>query len=168
MLMKSSVAIAPSTTSPELFLSLAEVGADLMVKTLAGLEAGTITPQEQDDSQATLAPILTRDDARIDFTRMAQDIDQRFRGFQPWPGAFTMLRGKKLIVHAMTYDPLTAGFAEPGAIDLQDGRFRVTCGGGGTLLFNEVQMEGKKRMAAEEFLRGFQVKAGEVLGKVNA
>jgi methionyl-tRNA formyltransferase len=167
MLMKWAVEITPTTTAPELFESLSVIGAQLMVATLAALEAGTIAPQPQDDSLATLAPILTRDDARIDFTRTASQIDQRFRGFQPWPGAFTMLRGKKLIVHAMTYDLVTS-LANPGTIDLQDGRFRVTCGEGSTLLFDEVQMEGRKRMTAIEFLRGFQLKSGEMLGEVPA
>jgi methionyl-tRNA formyltransferase len=167
MLMKWAVEITPKTTSPDLFESLSVIGAQLMVATLVALEAGTITPQPQDDALATLAPILTRDDARIDFARTAQQIDQRFRGFQPWPGAFTTLRGKKLIVHAMTYD-LTTSPASPGTIDLQDGRFRVTCGEGSTLLFDEVQMEGKKRMTAVEFLRGFQLKNGEMLGEVSA
>ncbi len=168
MLMKRSVPLTPTITAPDLFVSLAEIGARLMVETLAGLEAGTITPQEQDEAQATLAPILTRDNARIDFMRTAKEIDQRFRGFQPWPGAFTTLRGKKLIVHAMTCDPLTASFADPGNIDTQGGRLRITCGEGSTLLLDEVQLEGKKRMTAGEFLRGFQLEDGEMLGRANS
>ena len=168
MLMKWVVEVTPKTTAPELFESLSRIGAELMVCTLAALEAGSITSQPQDDALATLAPILTRDDARIDFTRTARQIEQRFRGFQPWPGAFTMLRGKKLIVHAMAYDPLITSAADPGTIDVCNGGLRVTCGEGSTLLLDEVQMEGKKRMTAEEFLRGFQVKAGEMLGKVSA
>ncbi|MGI4755251.1 MAG: methionyl-tRNA formyltransferase [Janthinobacterium lividum] len=167
MLMKRSVPIAQHTSAPELFVVLAALGAKLMVETLQGLEAGSIYPQEQDSTQATLAPILTRDDARIDFQRTAQQIDCRFRGFQPWPGAFTSLRGKKLIVHAMTYDPLTAGSGQPGSLDLQGGNLRVTCGGGSTLILDEVQLEGKKRMPANEFLRGFQLSKGEVLGEAN-
>ncbi len=167
MLLKRAVPITATTTSPELFESLSVIGAELMVETLAGLEAGTITPEEQEDALATLAPILTRDDARIDFHRTAREIDQRFRGFQPWPGAFTTLRGKKLIVHAMTVDS-SASMTEPGSIDLHDGALRVTCGGGTTLLLDEVQMEGKKRMSAPDFLRGFQFRQGETLGETEA
>ena len=74
-----------------------------MVETLAGLEAGTIIGRKQDEAQATLAPILTREDGAIDFARTARQIYDRWRGFQPWPGAHTRLRGKKLIVHRMRW-----------------------------------------------------------------
>jgi methionyl-tRNA formyltransferase len=162
MLMKRAVAITPQTTSPDLFDSLSVIGAELMVSTLAAFEAGTVTPQPQDDSLATLAPILTRDDARIDFTRTAQQIDQRFRGFQPWPGAFTTLRGKKLIVHAMHVAEAVS--ASSGTLLLQDARMLVACGHGSAIVLDEVQAESKKRMAASEFLRGFQLRSGEILG----
>ncbi|MGI4855242.1 MAG: methionyl-tRNA formyltransferase [Janthinobacterium lividum] len=168
MLLKRTVPITLRTTAPELFLSLADLGAELMVATLSGLEAGSIQPEEQNSAQMTLAPILTRDDARIDFTRTAEEIDRRFRGFQPWPGAFTSLRGKKLIVHHLAPMPLAASFAKPGSMDLSEGKMLVACGGGSTLLLEEVQLEGKKRMSAGEFLRGFQLKTGEVLGEANA
>ncbi len=167
MLQKASVPITESTTSPQLFECLAGIGADLMVRTLAGLEAGAIVPEEQDDAKATLAPILTRDDARIDFHRTAKEIEQRFRGFQPWPGSFTTLRGKKLIVHAMRLAP-HANHGEVGILDLSRGAMVVTCAKGTALVLEEVQLEGKKRMSAEEFLRGFQVKSGEVLGEAFA
>ncbi|SEB63579.1 methionyl-tRNA formyltransferase [Terriglobus roseus] len=164
MLMKWAVTITPQTTSPELFQTLSTIGADLMVKTLAGLEAGLVTPTEQDDAQATLAPILTRDDARILFTRTATEIDQRFRGFQPWPGAFTTLRGKKLIVHAMHVAEIYTTDA-PGTLVLRDGVMFAICANGTAIALDEVQTEGKKRMPADEFLRGFQIKSGEALGE---
>ncbi|MEZ2346808.1 methionyl-tRNA formyltransferase [Terriglobus sp. RCC_193] len=167
MLLKRSVPITDTTTSPELFVSLAQIGAELMVETLAGLEAGSIVPEEQDDSLATLAPILTRDDARIDFTQPARVIDQRFRGFQPWPGAFTSLRGKKLIVHAMHVAPANEGTGngqQSGTLTVRDRAMEVGCGFGSAIVFDEVQLEGKKRMPAADFLRGFQLKSGELLG----
>jgi methionyl-tRNA formyltransferase len=164
MLLKRAVAITSQTTSPQLFESLSTLGADLMVETLAGLEAGTVVPESQDDSQATLAPILTRDDARIDFTRTAAEIDQRFRGFQPWPGAFTTLRGKKLIVQAMHVAEGSMS-GDPGVLNIQDGAMHIACGGGTAIVLEEVQLEGKKRMPASEFLRGFQLKSGEHLGE---
>jgi methionyl-tRNA formyltransferase len=167
MLLKQAVPITLQTTSPELFESLAGIGASLMVETLAGLEAGTITPETQDDSLATLAPILTRDDARIDFTRTAAKIDQRFRGFQPWPGAFTTLRGKKLIVHAMTCNTLLHSDSRPGMITVSGDTLEVACGSNTALTLDEVQLEGKKRMPAGDFLRGFQLKSGEVLGEAH-
>jgi methionyl-tRNA formyltransferase len=163
MLLKSSVPITPDTTAPQLFVSLAKLGADLMVETLRGLEAGSIVPEAQNDALATLAPILTRDDARIDFREPAQALHQRFRGFQPWPGAFTALRGKKLIVHAMRLATEHID-AAPGTLFLRDGSMHVACGDGSAIAFDEVQLEGKKRMPAAEFLRGFQVRDGEQLG----
>ncbi len=164
MLLKTRVPITPHTTSPELFVSLADAGAQLMVETLAGLEAGTITPEDQDHALATLAPILTREDARIDWSRTAQEIDQRFRGFQPWPGAFTTLRGKKLIVHAMHIaDAITDTI--PGTLTLHESTMLVACGANTAVVLDEVQAEGKKRMGAAEFLRGYQLRSGERLGE---
>lgn len=176
MLLKRAVPITRSTTSPDLFLSLADVAADLMLETLAGLDAGTVRDQAQDETLATHAPILTREDGRIDWSRSAQQIDARFRGFQPWPGGFTTLRGKKLIVHAMrvtttlrAQSPEAAGEVlidgdASVAADLLNPGLLVVCGDGGVVSVDELQMEGKKRMQASEFLRGFQVKPGERLG----
>jgi methionyl-tRNA formyltransferase len=160
MLLAQVVPIAPEETAEDLFESLAAVGSELMVKTLRGLEEGTVTPIEQDHEAATLAPILTRDDGRMDFSRSASDLVNRWRGFQPWPGAWTTLRGKKLIVHRLC---AASNSAEPGVVRVDAGRFLVGCDGGAVELL-EVQMEGKKRMTAGEFLRGFQVNSGERVG----
>ncbi len=161
ILLAEAVHIVPEETAADLFESLAEVGSKLMVKTLAGFECGTIYPVEQDHSAATLAPILTRDDARMDFSRTAIYLLNRWRGFQPWPGAFTTLRGKKLIVHRMKVVP---GKGSEGILQVDGDRLLVGCGGS-LLELVEVQMEGKKRMAASEFQRGFQVKTGERVGQ---
>ena len=161
MLLAEAVHIAPEETAADLFEGLAEVGSKLMVKTLAGFECGTIYPVEQDHSGATLAPILTRDDARMDFSRTATDLLNRWRGFQPWPGAFTSLRGKKLIVHRME---VAEGEGFEGILQVEGERLLVGCRGS-LLELLEVQMEGKKRMAASEFQRGFQVKTGEQVGQ---
>lgn len=160
MLLKREVPIAPQTTSVELFSKLASVGAPLMVETLAGLEAGTITPQEQDNALATLAPILTRDDGRIDTTQTAQTIYNRFRGFQPWPGAWTTLRNKKLIVHAMHVAEAKIT-SEINTLLVRDNALLLACANNTAIALDEVQMEGKKRMPATDFLRGFQIKDGE-------
>ena len=161
MLLAEVVPIAPEETAADLFESLAEVGSKLMVKTLAGFECGTIYPIEQDHTAATLAPILTRDDARMDFSRTATDLLNRWRGFQPWPGAFTTLRGKKLIVHRMK---VAEGNGSEGILLVEGDRLLVGCSDS-LLELLEVQMEGKKRMAASEFQRGFQVKTGEQVGQ---
>lgn len=165
MLLKQEVPIGPEQTSVDLFPVLAEVGAKLMVETLAGLEAGTITPQKQDESQATLAPILTREDGRIQFAQTAQWNVNRWRGFQPWPGCFTLFRGKKLTVHRMRA-VVGAGepIGEPGSVRVDGGSLTAACAEGSMLVLDEVQLEGKKRMPAADFLHGHQVKAGEVLG----
>jgi methionyl-tRNA formyltransferase len=164
MLLQKEMAIGPDTTAQELFPLLAEMGAPVMVETLAGLQAGTITPRKQEDALATLAPILTREDGRIDFARDAAEIYNRWRGFHPWPGAWTMLDGKKLTVHAMKPIKDAAG-AEPGVIGVEHGRLLVACGGGSAIEIVELQLEGKKRMAAGDFLRGHALASGMRLGE---
>ena len=154
--------IAPEETAVDVFECLADVGAGLMVKTLHGLECGTITAVEQNHSEATHAPILKREDGWMDFSRTAQQIYNRWRGFQPWPGAYTLLRGKKFIAHKMC--PATGVSGEPGEVLVDQGRMFVACGQGTAVELLDVQTEGKRRMSAAEFLRGFQVRPGERLG----
>jgi methionyl-tRNA formyltransferase len=162
MLLAHAVPIAGNETAPDVFRSLSDAGAQLMVQTLGRLCAGNIDPQPQDHSHATLAPILTREDGAIDFARSAHQIYNRWRGFQPWPGAHTLLRGKKLIVHRMS--PASLGGLQPGTLHILDERLLAGCGDGTSIFFDEVQMEGKKRMSASEFLRGFQLRSGERFG----
>ena len=163
LLLAKAVPIAPGETAADLFASLADQGAQLMRDTLAGLTEGIVEPRPQNHAQATLAPILKREDGIIDFTRPAQQIYNRWRGFQPWPGAHTVLRGKKLIIHRMQV--LEANSPEaPGTLTVEGETLLAGCGEGSTLAFDEVQMEGKRRMSAAEFLHGHQVKSGERLG----
>jgi methionyl-tRNA formyltransferase len=162
MLLAREVGIGADETAAEVFRSLAGVGAELMVETLAGLAAGTLVGRKQDEAQATLAPILRREDGAIDFARTARQIYDRWRGFQPWPGAHTRLRGKKLIVHRMHVGAESG--TESGVLQICGDEMGVGCGGSSSVVFDEVQMEGKRRMSAAEFLRGFQVKSGERLG----
>lgn len=168
MLMQREIAIAPDQTAEDLYPLLAEMGAALMVETLAGLVAGTITPQKQDDALATLAPILTREDGRMDFTQPAMTVYNRWRGFQPWPGAWALLRGKKMTAQRlMPLEPsaLAGGPASPGQVSIEHGRLFVRCAAGTWLELVEVQMEGKKRMLAADFLRGHPLKTGDRLGE---
>ncbi len=162
MLLARAVPIGLEETAVDVFGTLAAVGAELVVETLAGLEAGTILPEKQDEELATLAPILTREDGAIDFSRSAQQIYDRWRGFQPWPGAHTLLRGKKLIVHRMHIGAGDAG--EIARLTVLGEEMTVGCGASSSIVFDEVQMEGKKRMGAAEFMRGFQLRTGERLG----
>jgi methionyl-tRNA formyltransferase len=167
MLLARAMAIGAEETAGDLFRRLAVVGAELMVQTLSGLAEGTLVGRKQDEAQATLAPILTREDGAIDFARTARQIYDRWRGFQPWPGAHTRLRGKKLIVHRMhgaAESGIEAGVLRVVGEEMVVGCGRAAEGGGAAVVFDEVQMEGKRRMSAAEFLRGFQVRSGERLG----
>jgi len=162
MLLAQVVPIGEEETAVDVYETLAEIGAPLMVETLRRLEVGELFPESQDHSLATHAPILTRDDGRIDFTRTARETYNRWRGFQPWPGAFTALRGKKLIVHRL--HPVENFGIAPGTIQVHDGRLLVGSGQGTALELDEVQPEGKRRMSAADFLRGYQLNSGERLG----
>lgn len=163
MLLARAVPIAPEETATDVFAALASIGAELMVETLAGLASGEITPRPQDHAHATLAPILTREEGRVDFTRSAKQIYDRWRGFQPWPGAHTLLRGRKLIVHRMHLAPHETAGTEPSVLHVHGEELVVPCATGAVVL-DEVQLEGKRRMGSAEFLRGFQVRSGERLG----
>lgn len=154
--------IAPEETALDVFECLADVGAKLMVKTLQGLECSTITAVEQNHAEATVAPILRREDGVIDFSRSAQEIYNRWRGFQPWPGAYTILRGKKFIVHRLK--PAHPIAANPGELIIDGDRMYAICADNTSIELLEVQAEGKRRITAAEFLRGFQVRSGERLG----
>jgi methionyl-tRNA formyltransferase len=167
ILMQREMAVAPDHTSEDLFPLLAAMGAPLMVETLEGLTSGTIMPRKQDDSQATHAPILTREDGRIDFSQPAMTVYNRWRGFQPWPGAWTTLAGKKLIAHRlMPFEPgaLTNSAATPAEIHIEQGRLFVACGDRSWLEIAELQPEGKRCMTAAEFLRGHPLQSGDRLG----
>jgi methionyl-tRNA formyltransferase len=161
--------IAPEETAADLFESLAHAGAPLLVETLAGLADYLIEPRPQDHALATLAPILTREEGRMNFAaRTAQELVHRWRGFQPWPGAFTTLNGKKLIVHRLRaleiQDATAFGRAEAGQIRIEQQRIFVASAANSWLELLEIQLEGKNRLPAAEFLRGNLLAAGMRLG----
>ena len=168
ILLQQKLPIGAEQTAADLFDVLAISGAPLVVDTLAGLAGGSIKPQPQDHSLATLAPVLDREDGRMDFAlRTATELKNRWRGFQPWPGAFTALGDKKLIVHKLQVagPPVeNAANAAPGEIRTENHRLLVACAHGTWLELLEVQLEGKKRLAAAEFLRGAQLAHGARLG----
>jgi methionyl-tRNA formyltransferase len=163
MLLEARVPVGPDARASELFPQLSKVGAQALVDTLAGLEAGTIAPRKQDDAAATLAPILTRDDGRMQLSaRSAVEVYNRFRGFSPWPGAWETFRGKRFLVHEMARvsESLVQETVAPGEVRLVDGRLLAGTAHG-LIEFVEVQLEGKARMGGVEFARGFQLKRGE-------
>lgn len=164
ILLQEQIEIGLEQTATDLFDVLARAGSSLVTETLTGLADGTIKPRPQNNALATLAPILDREDGRIDFSgRTATEIWNRWRGFQPWPGAFTMLDGKKLIVHRMRVKDAT-GTGTPGEVRVENQRMLVACARGSWIEFAELQLEGKKRLGAAEFLRGAGLRAGARLG----
>jgi methionyl-tRNA formyltransferase len=170
ILMQREIPIDLKDTAETLGPKLASIGADLMVETLRGLENGQVHPTPQDHSQATLAPILKKEDGRMDFVRTANDLFNRLRGFQPWPGAFTIFNGKTLQVRRA--QPLKhAVKLKPGEIAIEGTRLFVGCGKiedkdtDTTLELIEIQLEGKRRMSAQEFINGYRPKSGDHLGQ---
>ena len=165
MLLQRVVPIAPDQTAAELSPVLAENGAALMVATLAALEQDSLIPQSQQNALATLAPILQREDGHIDAARGAAEIYNRWRGFQPWPGAYGWLREKKFTVRHMRRST-GAGQVNlpPGTLHVHDAQLLLRCGDGADVELVEVQMEGKRSMTAQEFLRGHALLPGERLG----
>ena len=162
ILLQRSLAVAPDATAEDLYVQLAETGAALMVETLAGLAAGTVLARKQDDAQASYAPILKRDDARVDFALPSTHIYNRWRGFQPWPGAYAFLGDKKLSLISMMPASVEAT-AAPGELLLRDGRCFVACADESFIELLEVQSEGKKRLKISEFLRGTPLHSGDRL-----
>ncbi len=160
ILQQQELPIASNDTAETIAPRLAAIGADLIVETLRGLQAGTVHPRPQDNSQASLAPILKKEDGAVDFSRSAPDIFNRIRGFQPWPGAHTKFRGKTLqIVKA---SPSTDA-VPPAELQVRANRLLVGCGHNTALDLLEVQLEGKKRTSAADFIHGYRPNAGEKL-----
>ena len=159
MLLKWETPIGTDETAPQLSARLAIAGADLLVRTLAELD--TIVPQPQDDAQATLAPILKKEDGKIDWQRPAQEILNRIRGFDPWPGGYGFLRGQRLQIWNAALDDIRS--LPLGTLRVDGRKLYVGCGSGESIELREIQLEGKKRMAAAVFLNGFTLAADETL-----
>ncbi len=162
ILLQKEVAITGDDTALTLGPTLASIGAELMIDTLRGLRAGTLQPQPQDNASATLAPILKKDDGGIDFHRSANEIHNRLRGFQPWPGAFTIFRKKTLNVWKAKPQPRAVS---EGELLVEGDNLLVGCGHDSSLALIELQPEGKKRMSAHDFIQGYRPQNGEHLGK---
>jgi methionyl-tRNA formyltransferase len=171
MLLQRDTEIRPDETAPELAARLAEWGAPFVTETLRKLDRGEITPTPQDNSQATFAPPLKKEDGRIDWSLGARHIYNRIRGFDPWPGAFTSFRGKSCrlwgrpapqAVVGGGFKPAPTGESPlPGAISVPGGQILVACGGSEALRLEFVQLEGRKRVAAQEFANGARLAPGD-------
>jgi methionyl-tRNA formyltransferase len=157
LLCSAETEIGADETAPELAERLARMGARLLVDELAAPGAAV----KQDDSRATLAPVLTKEDGRIDWTRPAAYIHNRIRGFQPWPGGYTRFRGQLLNIGKAR--PGEALEGAPGSLHRAGNRLLAACGDGRALELLEVQMAGRKRMPAAAFLNGHHVEDNELL-----
>lgn len=167
MLMKTEVALAEDETGGSLHDKLSVLGGELLVETLRGIEAGTIRPEKQDDSQAgEYARMLDKALGKIDFSMPAGEIERLIRGLNPWPSAYTFYHGKTMKLWKAEVVPANDGgeAAAPGQILSVDKKGFTVQTGEGALRILELQMEGKKRMDAGAFLRGCPMAAGEILG----
>jgi methionyl-tRNA formyltransferase len=161
ILLQRELSITSDDTAVTLAPRLASFGADLIVETLQGLQSDSIRPRPQDDSQATLAPILKKEDGIVDFSHSATEIFNRMRGFQPWPGAHTKFRGKNLQI--LKAQP--ANTAVPSAeLHVDADRLFLGCGHNSSLELIELQLEGKKRSSVRDFIHGYRPQPGEKLG----
>ncbi|MBI1353535.1 MAG: methionyl-tRNA formyltransferase [Acidobacteria bacterium] len=152
--------IGPDETAAELTDRLAPLGAELLLETLERAEAGTLMPQPQDEAAMTYAPLMQREDGRVDWSLPATEVYARVRGFDPWPGAFTSFRGKRLHIRRAR---MAEGSGQAGEILAVGESLTIACGGGGALAAVELQPEGKARMAAAAFCNGYQPRLGERL-----
>src|SRR5260221_4415595 len=170
ILLQREVAIGPEDTAEALGPKLASTGADLTIETLRGIETGQVRPTPQDHARATLAPILKKEDGRMDFSRSATDLFNRLRGFQPWPGAFTLLNGKALQVHRVQPLQHTVRLTQ-GEVAVEGTRLFVGCAAGSEkvkgadtwLELVEIQLEGQLRMTAQECINGYPPKSDDQL-----
>ena len=161
MLLKKSVAIDLHDTFETVHDKLGECGAELLLRTLALLEAGEITPEKQDDALATYAQKIEKEDCLLDFSRTAKEVHDRIRGLSPIPLSFTHTSDGRLL-KILSSEPVE-GKGRPGeVISLSGGRITVACGEGAVALLS-VLPEGKKRMSAADFINGRRISVGDIL-----
>jgi methionyl-tRNA formyltransferase len=171
MLLERAIEIGPKETAPELAGRMAESGARLMAETLRGVAAGTILPKAQNHAEASYAPMLKKEDGRIDWKRPAREIFNRMRGFAPWPGAYTTFRkqschvwGEPVSSEGDVRLPAGAGGGAPGTLFQEKNELFAWCGDATVLRVGTVQLEGRKLVKATEFANGARLKTGERFG----
>jgi len=162
MLAQQALDLTPGETAGSLHDRLAPLGADLLLETLDGLRRGVIEPRSQDDQQATLAPMLAKEDGRVDFSSAAAEVDCRVRGLDPWPGAFTTLDHKPLKLFSSR---ATAGQGgAPGEVLGADPRGLLVACAEGAVWIRELQLPGRRRIPADALLSGHPINPGTLLG----
>lgn len=162
ILLQRETEIGSAETAPELMARLAPMGAELLSETLRRLNE--IQPLAQEDSKATFAPILKREDGLIDWSADAENIERAVRGFQPWPNAHTLHRSERLIVWRAEVVTPVPNSGEPGEVIAASGdEILIKCGGQSGLRLKEVQLQAKRRMSARDFLNGLRLRVGDRL-----
>jgi methionyl-tRNA formyltransferase len=163
VLLQSVTQIGKDETAPELMKHLAETGADLLSETLKDIDQ--LTGVAQTEAGVSFAPILKREDGMIEWTMKASAINDRVRGFQPWPNAYTTLRSRRLIIRQATVEPAQNVSANAGEIlEAHKDRLIVSCGEETALRLLELQLEDSRRMTARDFINGAHLQLGETLG----
>ena len=160
MLVKKTLSIGPEETAGELHDRLASLGRETMEETLRQLCAGTLQREVQDDEQSTYASMMKKEDGRIDWNLSAQEIHNHVRGLDPWPGAYTTLNGE-LLKLAETSPEAAEGL--PGSVIAADKNGVCVACGSGSLRIQQLQLAGRKRLAAADFLRGCPLEAGAMM-----
>ncbi len=165
MILQESLPIAENETGGSLFDKMAHLGADLLLKALDQVVAGTAVRIPQDNEKATYVKVLSKEMGLLDFSQPAVKLERMIRGFNPWPSAYTYLEGKTLKLWLAGVEPLTDSPVEPGQIIELRKDSMVVATGKDALVIKELQLEGKKRMTTDAFLRGYQVTCGTILGR---
>jgi methionyl-tRNA formyltransferase len=163
LLLQRRVPIEPGETAEMLAPRLAEIGAELVVRTLDELEEGTLQPRPQPSDGANVTPMLRRNFAKVDWSMPARQLVNRLRGFTPWPGLYTKFRGGRLKIHGLDeIKPPPRGKEKPGTvITAEPDGVVVRCGKGTAARITEVQREGRRRVPVDAFLIGERVTSGE-------
>jgi len=154
ILLQEELDIAPEETAPELAASMAEAGAPLMLDTLRRIAAGNLASRPQNNAEATYAPLLKKEDGRINWNRPAQEIYNRMRGFAPWPSAYSSFRGQTCHLWAEPFSLRTLAVSPPGTIVREDTQILIACGRATLLRLLSVKLEGRKQISAVEFANG--------------
>ena len=162
LLLQHETDIGADENAIELMDRLSHIGSQLLSETLSRFHH--IKPREQDDSLATLAPIMSKEDGKFDWLMRADDIARRVRGFQPFPTAYTFWEGKKLTLWDASAEEEAESPGSPGTVLIAKGDdLVIKCGSGTKLMIHELQLEGKRRMAVRDFLNGVKLSAGDTL-----
>ncbi len=163
MILRAEVEIGDDETAGELFDRLAELGGELIIKTLDRIKSGTAPRVKQDDDLSSYAPMLKKDTGHIDWSRSAEEILNLIRGTNPWPLAYSEYRGETMKIYRAAYGRKTDTEAPGSIIGITGKKLEVSCGDGNSILIDEIQFKGGKRMNVASYINGHTIKIGETL-----